>query len=191
MKDWQVYSSNGTQISGSGISKADAFKNGIPHAAAHVWIWRKTEKSTELLFQKCAPKQSYKVGLLDISAAGHVDISESELVAAVRELNEEIGLVVGPDRLYLAGVEHFVRKNEDTLKDEFRYIYTLEWNDTMELVFNDGEVEGVEWVAANTPDDITTRTDFGVRFVQHSTQYFNAVFSGINGQVLTQKRKTL
>lgn len=185
MIDWQVYAPNGTQVSQRGTDHDRAFSQGIPHAAAHIWIWKKEGGETSLLFQKAAPKVAYKVGLLDISAAGHVDLGEDEVTAAIRETKEELGVAIGAKDLYLAGVEHYQRKVGDSHKDELRFIYTLEYKEDMVVTFPDGEVEGIEWIRANNSKEIVARKDFKERFVQHTQHYFSIVFSGINGQSLT------
>lgn len=188
MKDWQVYAANGSQVPGEGTNWEDAFAGGIPHGAAHVWLWKQEDDQTYLLFQKTAPKVEYKAGLLDISAAGHVDYGEDEIAAAVRETEEELGVNIKPGDLYFAGIEHYQRKTEDSHKDEFRFVYTIEYNADMTFTFPDGEVDGIEWVKASKPEDIVARDDFEERFVQHTSFYFDIVFSGVNGQKLVNSR---
>lgn len=184
MIEWQIYTKYGTQVSQKGTDDERAFSNGIPHAAAHIWIWKKENGELYLLFQKAAPKVEYKVGLLDISAAGHVDLGEDEITAAIRETKEELGVTISTEDLYFAGVEHYQRKTEDSHKDELRFVYTLEYRDDMSFSFPDGEVDGVEWVRAKSSEEIVARKDFRERFVQHTNHYFNIVFSGIYGQNL-------
>ncbi len=184
MIDWQVYTIYGTQVPQKGTDRKRAFSNGTPHAAAHIWIWKKDNDGLYLLFQKAAPKVEYKAGLLDISAAGHVDLGENEITAAIRETKEELGISIRQEDLYFAGVEHYQRKMSGSHKDELRFVYTLKYKEDMSFTFPDGEVDGVEWVKANSSEEIVERKDFKDRFVQHSSHYFNIVFSGINGQSL-------
>lgn len=184
MKDWQVYTANGKQVAAKGTNREDAFAHGVPHAAAHVWFWKQEDGEVYLLFQKTAPKVEYKAGLLDVSAAGHVDLDEDEITAAIRETKEELGVDIKPDDLYFAGVEHYQRKTDDSHKDEFRFVYAVEYRNDMDFTFPDGEVDGVEWVKASKPEDIVSRDDFEERFVQHTSYYFDIVFSGVNGQEL-------
>ncbi|QQS19469.1 NUDIX domain-containing protein [Candidatus Saccharibacteria bacterium] len=184
MIDWQIYTKYGTQVPQKGTGHERAFSSGIPHAAAHIWIWKKENDELYLLFQKAAPKVDYKVGLLDISAAGHIDLNEDEVAAAIRETKEELGISINTDDLYFAGVEHYQRKTEDSHKDELRFVYTVEYRDDMTFTFPDGEVDGVEWIKAKNSEEIVSRNEFKERFVQHTNHYFNIVFSGINGQNL-------
>lgn len=122
--------------------------------------------------------------MLDISATGHVDIDEDEITAAIRETKEKLGVSISADDLYFAGVEHYQRKTDDSHKDEFRFIYIVEYKESMAFTFPDGEVDGVEWIKAGGVEEIVARGDFKERFVQHTDHYFNIVFSGINGQNL-------
>lgn len=184
MKDWQAYTASGQPIVGVGTNRDEAFAKGIPHAAAHIWVWKEEGGATHLLFQKCTPKVAYKAGLLDISAAGHVDLGEDEIAAAIREAEEELGLKITSASLYFAGVEHYQRKMKESHKDELRFIYVIKYDKGMDFTFPDGEVEGVEWIRAGGSEDIVSRDDFKERFVQHTSYYFDIVFSGINGQKL-------
>jgi isopentenyldiphosphate isomerase len=184
MIDWQVYTAFGTQVPQKGTNHDSAFSSGTPHGASHIWIWKREDDKIHLLFQVSSRNVSYKAGMLDISAAEHVDLGETELEAAKRETAEELGVQLKDDDLYFAGVEHYQRKTEDSHKDEFRFVYTVEYHDGMEFVFPDGEVDGVEWVEASSPVEILSRGDFTERFVQHAEHYFNIVFSGISGQSL-------
>jgi len=184
MKDWQVYELSGRQVSGTGTSHEQAFAQGIPHGAAHVWIWKEEAGQIYLLFQKCASKVSYKAGLLDISAAGHVDIGENEIEAAIRETDEELGVKLDVKDLYYAGIEHYQYRTAESHKDEFSFVYTVKFAEHMQFTLPDGEVDGVEWIKAGKTDDILSRGDFSEKFVQHTAHYFNIVFSGIDGHRL-------
>jgi isopentenyl-diphosphate Delta-isomerase len=188
MIDWQVYTAFGTQVPQKGTNHDSAFSSGTPHGASHIWIWKSENEKIYLLFQVSSRNVSYKAGMLDISAAGHVDMGETELEAAKRETEEELGVQLQDNDLYFAGVEHYQRKTDDSHKDEFRFVYTVKYHAGMEFVYPDGEVDGVEWIEANSSEEMLNRDDFSERFVQHSEHYFNIVFSGINGQALVSPK---
>jgi isopentenyl-diphosphate delta-isomerase len=65
------------------MPRGEAHKNGTPHRIAIVFV--ENEKGEILI-------QVRMSGTLDHSAAGHVDPGESYLVAAQRELMEELGI---------------------------------------------------------------------------------------------------
>ena len=59
------------------------------HRSVHVLVKNNIE---QVLLQKRAMHKDCEPGMWDTSAAGHVDIGESSLCAAKRELWEELGL---------------------------------------------------------------------------------------------------
>src|ERR1017187_5337048 len=88
---WQAYNEQGEPITGKGLTKAQS-RTGVLHAASHVWIWRGAGADTEVLIQLRAKDKMTWPGLYDISAAGHIDFTETPLQAAIRETKEEIGI---------------------------------------------------------------------------------------------------
>ena len=65
--------------------------NKLPHRAVHLWIFNEVG---ELFLQKRSRWKSNHPGLWCSSVAGHVDAGENYLIAAHRELKEEIGAVL-------------------------------------------------------------------------------------------------
>jgi 8-oxo-dGTP pyrophosphatase MutT (NUDIX family) len=100
---WQEYNEHGEPVAGSGLTKAQCALGAL-HGAAHVWIWRRRNGEIEILLQRRAPGKPTWGGLLDISAAGHIDLGETPLTAALRETEEEIGLKLRPQQLHFIGV---------------------------------------------------------------------------------------
>ena len=127
-------------------TKPEIHEQGLWHRAAHIWIYN---SSGDVLLQLRAKDKDSHPGLWDISAAGHVDSGESSEQAAVREMREEIGLIVPPDQLKLV----------DTIKisaaipeigwqnNEIDSIYLFKFDgDVSSLSMDDGEVEKLEFV---------------------------------------------
>lgn len=79
-------------------------REGDWHGTSHIWVVRENGKSgIDLLLQKrSAGKDSYP-GCYDISSAGHVAAGDEYLPAAVRELEEELGIQAEPEQLHFAG----------------------------------------------------------------------------------------
>jgi isopentenyldiphosphate isomerase len=76
--------------------RREIHRRGLLHRAIHIF-WLRGDG------QLCLQRRSYAKdncpGLLSTSCAGHVDSGEDYLAAAVRELSEELGILVEPGRL--------------------------------------------------------------------------------------------
>ena len=76
--------------------RREIHRRGLLHRAIHIF-WLRSDGAL------CLQRRSYAKdncpGLLSSSCAGHVDASEDYLAAAVRELREELGIKVPPERL--------------------------------------------------------------------------------------------
>ena len=66
-------------------------RDGDWHLAAFVWVF---DRAGRLLLQRRSPDKDVWPGLWDASAAGHVTAAERASLAAVRELEEELGVEV-------------------------------------------------------------------------------------------------
>ena len=77
--------------SNSTAMKSDAHEKGLFHATVHVWCF--TCDARVLIQQRGKDKDTHPL-LWDVSVAGHVGAGEEIEAAALRELEEEIGLKV-------------------------------------------------------------------------------------------------
>ena len=64
-------------------------------------------------------------GLLDVSVGGHVDAGEEPREAALREMEEELGLVVAPDDLIPLGVRQTAMQFGELTDCEFQSIFAV------------------------------------------------------------------
>jgi isopentenyldiphosphate isomerase len=98
------------------------------HQTFHCWIWRTgADGRVEVILQRRSPLKDTFPGCWDAAAAGHWRFGET-LVDAAREVAEELGLEVSPDRLTYAGREREARRFANGLVDrELQQVYTLEW----------------------------------------------------------------
>lgn len=139
---WQLFADNGMPMIGKGAT-SDAFDadKSLTMGNAHIWCWKKNQDGeVEVLLQKRGPIKR-RPGWLHISAAGHIDIGETALQAAVREAKEELGVAIDPDKLYFVqSARHFPRAPHDIVNV---YLYQLTGNET--FTNDDGEVAGFEW----------------------------------------------
>lgn len=101
--------------------KSEAHKNGWFHATVHVWLYTSTEK---IVLQKRAMTKKVFPGLWDISVAGHVGAGEAIVPAALREVEEEIGLKLQPQELIKIGTRiHQVTHANGIQDNEFHHVF--------------------------------------------------------------------
>lgn len=126
-------------------------RNGDFHRTSHIWVARKSEEGKwQVLLQKRSSGKEAYPGCYDCSAAGHVKAGGTCLDAAVRELEEELGIQASPQDLEL-----FFEIREDSRQEyqgvPFRdrefisvYLYRIP-GETPKIVIQEEEVESVCW----------------------------------------------
>lgn len=125
---------------------------GSLHPTVHVWIVRKREdRGYDVLLQKRSARKDSYPRCYDISSAGHMEAGEEPAAGAVRELEEELGLIVRPEDLETVGVHKSRREAVfygRLFKDsEWSYIYLLRAAVCAEeLSLQESEVKEVIWM---------------------------------------------
>lgn len=71
------------------MPKSEAHRQSLYHRSVFVLVFNPAGK---LYLQKRGPKKALYPGRFDLSATGHVQAGEARLTAALRELDEELGL---------------------------------------------------------------------------------------------------
>ena len=178
---WQLYDEQGRPIPGEGDTKDNVFGKALLHGASHVWIWRRTPNGIELLLQRRASTKRTWPGRLDISAAGHIDLGENPLTAALREITEEIGINVDPRDLQCIGSlrTRYVAPDKSFTENEFRFLYLLQATGEMSFALADGEVDGLEWKALRAIKQETAHDANGEDYVPHGHAYFGLLFEAL------------
>lgn len=120
-----------------------------PEAVANGWIRRAARvflvnEDGKVLIQKRS-RHIAKPQLFDNSAAGHVDEGEEYIDAAVRELKEELGVVVSEEDLELMPV---IRET-----NFFAANYRLRVSNDIEIKADEFEVEDLFWMTPQEIDD--------------------------------------
>jgi isopentenyldiphosphate isomerase len=118
-------------------TRANVHRAGLKHRAIHVLVFN---RAGEVFLQKRSMKKDTFPGAWDSSASGHLDTGEDYGVCAVRELREEIGLVVegAPTRLFKLDA------GADT-GQEFVWVYRLDAEGPFTL--HPEEIESGAWFA--------------------------------------------
>ncbi len=78
------------------LPRSEIHRRQLKHRAIHIF-WLRTDG--KLALQRRSYAKDNSPGLLSSSCAGHVDSGETYLIAAVRELAEELGVKVKPEQL--------------------------------------------------------------------------------------------
>ena len=157
---------------------------GLWHATAHVWIY--TSRG-EVLLQKRSEEAVTYPGLWDISAAGHVDSGETPEEAAVREVEEEIGIKIKEEQLKQIFIEKIdvITPIKNWPNREFQYVYLL----CLDVDFNKLKLQGDEvgkvklMLLKNFKEAIINPKEYK-KYVQHQKgNYYFKVIRGIKKEI--------
>jgi len=154
--------------------KSEAHKKGIFHASAHIWIF---DTNKNVLIQKRAADKDTFPNFWDISVAGHISAGEEPLTSALREVEEEIGLIVTEKQLCFIGTDKKRVQHHSTLIDnELHYIYVCEIDfDINTLKIQKEEVSAILSIPLNDLIKKVTTPDF----VPRTDNYYPFVFEKI------------
>ena len=135
-----------------GLSKTrhEVHHSGRWHRTVHIWV---VNHAKQLLLQKRSPAKEAHPGFWDVSAAGHITAGDSSILAAIRELHEELGLVaVESDLQFLFHIRQWFDDPENSFFDrEIADVYLLRSEEgTNDFKFDPEEVAAVRWIDAET-----------------------------------------
>jgi isopentenyldiphosphate isomerase len=177
---WQGYDEQGRET--KAVTRREAVLGDL-HGSSHVWIWQKYDDTLKFLLQKRSQTKRTWPGFFDISAAGHIDYSETPLVAALRETNEELGLELRASDLQLLFVHRAymnVSEVPKIIENEFRWVYGYEILADVELTLQSSEVESTEWVSYDIFKQLVRGQVKDMKLVPQGDAYFSNLFSGID-----------
>jgi len=115
-------------LTGERRARSEVHRLGLFHRAVHVWLL--APASGEVLLQLRAACKDSWASRWDVSSAGHVSAGETSLPSAVRELREELGLALPPERFRLLFTHLEMLDSEQRgkpfLNHEFNDVYLVE-----------------------------------------------------------------
>lgn len=135
---------------GETVERTLAHSRGVRHRTAHVWLFRRRQGRTQVLLQKRSQNKDSYPGCFDISSAGHIPAGMDYIPSALRELQEELGVLVRAEELRCCGTRYInyedVFYGRRFVDRQVSRIYLL-WLDREDKDFTlqQSEVEEVRW----------------------------------------------
>ncbi|MFD2824716.1 NUDIX domain-containing protein [Lacinutrix iliipiscaria] len=157
---------------------------GYYHNTAHVWLY--TKAGEILLAQRSALKAICPL-LWDVSVAGHVDAGETIKQAAIRETQEEIGLLVNEEHLEKIGVFPCFQTYDNGIQDnEFHHTFIAELvQDISQLTPQKNEVEELKLVRFNEFENLLHHSETNNHFIKSNFNYYVFVLNTIKQKLKT------
>ena len=153
--------------------RAFVHANGLLHRAVHVLVFN---SKGELFLQKRSMKKDREPGRWVSSCSGHVDAGETYDETAVRELREEIGLVVqaAPQKLF---------KIDACPETDAEFVWVYRCENEGPFALHPDEIESGDWF---TPEHITR---WIAKQPQEFTTSFRLIWNRFNHQDTKAPRK--
>lgn len=123
--------------------RATIHKKGLLHREVHIWLY--TTRNS-IVFQHRAKNKDTFPDLLDATAGGHVEKGDDWISSAIKELQEETGIIASPDDLRFCFEDQTESRDStgainNALRRTFGYLYTGRLDD---LVIEKGKSIGFE-----------------------------------------------
>lgn len=141
-------------------TRAVIHKEGHLHRSTHIVL---NNSKGDVFVQLRSKNKDIGGGLWDTSAAGHVDSGEVYLQCAVRELQEELGVVVEQSDL------EFIVQLQPEERTGFEFTQVFRVVSDQSIVLQVEEIEDGRWL---TPLDLS-------RWMEQSPEQFTDVFKAI------------
>jgi|SRR3989344_3540527 len=127
-------------------AKSEVHKDGDWHRTVHIWF---INSKNQLLLQRRSKQKINHPDMWDVSVAGHISAGQTSEEAAMREIQEEVGVEINASELqYLFTVTSDSILNNGTYLDrEFQDVYLIKKDlDLSKLTFSDREVDEVRFI---------------------------------------------
>ena len=158
-----VLDENGIKT-GQILPRSEIHKKGLWHRAIVVAI---INEKNEILIQQRSANKDKNPNKWDISAAGHISSGQDSLMAATREINEEVSVNLG----FNVEVKEFrymysFRKQqvfaEDYIENQFYDFFILRQNglNKQSLKYQDSEVQAIDFVTISQLNEMRKKDNF-------------------------------
>jgi isopentenyldiphosphate isomerase len=153
---------------GEVLAKSEAHRRGLWHRCFHCWICGSDAAGPYLLLQRRAATKDTWPGYLDITAAGHLSAGEKTL-DGLREIEEELGLKVTPERLIPLGTIRIEQPLPTGSDREFHEVFLLQDNTPPEnLRLQKEEVESIYRLDLDDVESLYAKGETPAREYKHS-----------------------
>jgi isopentenyldiphosphate isomerase len=109
---------------GEVVLKSEAHRLGLWHRCFHCWICGSDAAGSYVLLQRRAATKDTWPGYLDVTVAGHLAAGE-ETLDGLREVEDELGLRVEPERLVPLGTRRVEQEIPAGCDREFHEVFLL------------------------------------------------------------------
>ena len=166
------------RYTGEKVLKSIAHSKGLFHPTVHIWFY--TRDGYILIQQRGRNKSTFPL-LWDVSVAGHVSSGESIKNAAIREIEEEVGLTINKEALQPLGIYKCEQEHHSSLIDrEFHHAFLCELKTPISsLRKQDSEVEALELLPLHTFAEELWGLANPQKYVPHDTGYYKTVIKAI------------
>lgn len=165
MEIWDVYDENRV-LTGKKVVRGIPMAQDEYHLVVHVWIMNSKK---ELLISKRTPNKTFP-NMWECSGGSAVE-GDSSMDAALREVEEEIGVVLDPER----GRCLYTDKRQHHSFPDFRDVWLFEAEvELSELKFQEDEVSDAKWA---TMSEVRNMISDGT-FISHF-EYLDQLFEFI------------
>jgi isopentenyldiphosphate isomerase len=182
MEEWVDLLDTEGNYTGQKILKSEAHQKGLFHPTVHIWFY--TRHGEVLLQQRAQIKKTFPL-YWDVSVAGHLGAGENIISGAIREIKEEIGIVIEANALDPIGVFKSIQQHPHGLLDcEFHHTFLCCLKQPMEtLQKQEEEVEALQLKPIITWEkDLFSETPT-LDYVPHKKRYYEKVISALKRQL--------
>ncbi|GAA3552843.1 NUDIX hydrolase [Snuella lapsa] len=162
--------------------KSVAHKRGYWHPCIHVWLY--TKRGEVVIQKRVADKDTFP-DLWDVSVAGHIGAGEVPLLAAQRELFEELGVDVKTGALEFIGNHTTDHMHNAMLIDrEYHHVYITELTIPLShLKLQAEEVSQIKLIAVDSLKKDLLDDRLNKKYVPYTKEYITMVCQAIKERV--------
>lgn len=159
--------------------KSIAHRDGLFHNTVHIWFY--TPDGKLLLQQRGKNKKTFPL-LWDVSVAGHVGAGETIELSALREVEEEIGVIIAATDLQKIGVFKSEQEHPNGIKDrEFHHTFLCALPVPVHKLHpQESEVEALKLVELNAFATDVIKPGNSEKYVPHAINYYRDVVAAIS-----------
>jgi len=166
---------------GESCLKSEAHRKGLLHPTVHVWLY--TTDGRILIQQRGKNKTTHPL-LWDVSVAGHVGAGEKIVTAAIREVQEEVGLTISESDMEPLGTFKAIHKiSEDFIDAELHHIFLSKLDVPLnQLTKEESEVEDLALVPLFKFAEETWGLASMEKYVPHGPTYYKTIIKAIKSR---------